>query len=201
MSRSSAVTVLVLLGAALLCLALAPLAVPDSYDVVRHSVSESAGQGVPGAWVARTGFVLLGLAVLVEAARAGEAWGPWGRGAHAVYGAGMFGVAVFSHSPWYSAAWDRAEDTLHTVASTTVGFAFMVGVLAVTIRRGRRPGWIRVLDIVALVAAVVLPLTMLTMPFVAGAAQRLLFAIGLTWYGVEAVRLARPDAPGRYREL
>ncbi|PRZ02670.1 uncharacterized protein DUF998 [Isoptericola sp. CG 20/1183] len=201
MNRLSATVVLALLAASAVCVALAPLAVPETYDVVRHSVSEAGGQEVPGAWVARTGFVLLGLAVLLEAGLAGEAWGPWGRSAHGVYGTAIILVGTFSHRAWYSAPWDRVEDTMHSIAATTVGFAFVIGVVAVSVRRGRRPGPIRVLDAVAVVASVVLPLIMWTAPDVQGVAQRLLFAVGYTWFAVEAVRLASSAAPGKYVEL
>ena len=49
------VGVLVLLGAALLAILLAPLAMPDDYSWVELGVSESAAQGLEGAWVARIG--------------------------------------------------------------------------------------------------------------------------------------------------
>ncbi|WP_407317898.1 DUF998 domain-containing protein [Isoptericola halotolerans] len=195
MDRLSATVVVALLAASAACVALAPLAVPETYDLVRHSVSEAGGQEVPGAWVARTGFVLLGLAVLLEAAFARETWGPWGRSAHGVYGTAMVLVGAFSHRPWYSAPWDRVEDSLHSVAATTMGFAFVIGVLAVGIRRGPHPGPVRVLDTVAIVASVVLPLIMWTAPDVQGAAQRLLFAVCYTWFAVEALRLAGRAAP------
>ncbi|GAA4726691.1 hypothetical protein GCM10023216_16720 [Isoptericola chiayiensis] len=201
MHRSSALVVLVLLGASAVCLALAPLALPDSYDVVRHALTRAGAQGVPGAWVARTGYALLGVAVLLEAARAGDAWGPVGRGGHAVFGTAMVALAVFSASPWYGGAGDRVEAGLHTWAATTAVLAFFVGVLGVRIRRGTRPGRIAVLDVVALAGVPVLALAAETMPGGAGVTERLLFAIGFAWYATEAVRLARPDGPGRVREL
>ncbi|PFG43162.1 uncharacterized protein DUF998 [Isoptericola jiangsuensis] len=191
MDRISARVVVALLALSALCVALAPLAVPDTYDAVEHSVSESGGQGVPGAWVARSGFVLLGLAVLLEASRSARAWGPWGRGAHGIYGVGMIAVAIVSHRAWYPASWDAVEDSLHSVAATAVGFAFVVGVISVGVRRGPGAGPVRVLDTVAVVASVLLPLVMITWPSVEGAAQRTLFAVGYTWYAVEAVLLAR----------
>jgi hypothetical protein len=198
--RSWATVVVTLLAASAVCVALAPLAVPDTYDLVEHTVQESAGQGVPGAWVARAGLVLLGLAVLVESARSGEAWGAWGRGAHGVYGVGTVSLAVVSHRPWYSSRWDPVEDSLHTVAATAVLVAFVVGVVAVAVRRGRSPGPARVLDVVVVAGVVLLTLVALTMPPVEGVAQRLVFAAGYTWYAVEAIRLAASDVPGAYRE-
>ncbi|WP_278237361.1 DUF998 domain-containing protein [Isoptericola sp. AK164] len=201
MSRPTAAVVLALLAVAATCLALAPLVLPDSYEVLRQPVSRAGAQGVPGAWLARTGYVLLGLAVLVEAARAGEAWGPVGRAAHAVYATAMVCLAVFSASPWYGGPGDTVEASLHTWAATVAVGAFFVGVLGVRIQRGRRPGRIAVLDVVALAGAPVLALAAETMPGGAGVTERLIFVIGFTWYGVEAVRLSHPDAPGRVREI
>lgn len=64
MARLATVGVLGLLAASLIALAVAPLSLGEGYSVLRHTTSESAGQGVEHAWVARTGFVLFGLAVV-----------------------------------------------------------------------------------------------------------------------------------------
>ena len=89
-SRPAAVAVIAVLVASAACVAIAPTLMPDSYSVLEHSVSESGAQGVPGAWLARTGFLLLGLAVLLEAQVVGTRWGPWGRG--------LFGIGYL----WYA---------------------------------------------------------------------------------------------------
>jgi hypothetical protein len=60
--------ILALYLVAILSLALAPLLMPAGYDWVRHTTSESAAQGLDGAWLARLGFVAFGLAVLASAA-------------------------------------------------------------------------------------------------------------------------------------
>lgn len=61
LSRRTAVG---LLGLALLALALAPLLLPAGYSVITHSVSESAAQGLEGGWLARSGLVMFGVAVV-----------------------------------------------------------------------------------------------------------------------------------------
>ncbi|WP_402465556.1 DUF998 domain-containing protein [Isoptericola aurantiacus] len=194
MSRFVSVVVVLLLVASALCFALVPVVVPDSSDVVRDTVTLAGAQGVPGAWLARTGFVLLGAAVLAEAARDGDAWGPAGRAAHAVFGAATVSMAVFSASPGRGGASDAVEASLHTWAATVAVAAFVVGVLAVRIRRGTRPGPVGVLDVAALAAAVVLALAAETMPAGAGVTERLLLTVGLVWYTVEAVRQTRIGA-------
>jgi hypothetical protein len=49
-----------------LALAVAPMLMPESYSWVVHTTSESAAQGVNGAWLARLGFVAFGFAVLAR---------------------------------------------------------------------------------------------------------------------------------------
>jgi hypothetical protein len=62
--RAATLGVLGLLVAALVALAAAPWALPASYSSAKHGLSEAAAQGVDGAWVARTGFILFGLVVV-----------------------------------------------------------------------------------------------------------------------------------------
>ena len=58
------VGVALLLVGGLVAFGLAPTRIPDSYSWVEHGISESAGQGIDGARVARAGFILYGLAVI-----------------------------------------------------------------------------------------------------------------------------------------
>lgn len=66
--RAAAWGVIALLVLSAAALAVAPAFTPAGYDFVRHTTSESAAQGLAGAWVARLGFVVFGLAVLWLAA-------------------------------------------------------------------------------------------------------------------------------------
>lgn len=56
--------VLVLLGVSAVALAVAPVVLDESYSWVEHTTSQAGGQGVDGAWMARLGFLLFGLAVI-----------------------------------------------------------------------------------------------------------------------------------------
>ncbi len=85
---------------------------------------------------------------------------------------------------------DEFEDFLHSAASSLVGVAFAVGVVIVTLRRGPNAGPIRVLDAIAVVAAVAIPIIMFNITGVAGGFQRAMFVISYLWYGAEAVRFA-----------
>ena len=183
-----AAAVIVLLGGSAVCVALAPLLMPDSYSIVEHSISESAGQGIQGAWLARTGFLLLGFAVLIVAGLAGARWGLWGRIAHRLYGVSMVGVAAFAHMPWEDLPYDEFEDFLHSVGANLVGFSFTVGVLLVSLRRGPGHRWAQIYDGIAIGAAFVIPMIMFNVDGIAGVVQRTMFGIGYLWYGMEAVR-------------
>jgi hypothetical protein len=178
-------------------LGVAPVAMPESYSWVQHTTSESAAQGVPGAWIARLGFLLFGLGVLWQSSQAGPMWRRPATALHVGFGVCMTAVAAFSARPWYPAAiFDRTEDLLHSAFATAMGFAFAFGVLAVAggRRRGRRS---RPLDVVAVVAAVALPLAMTAWGSGAGVFQRTMFVIAYLWYGHEAATASTGAPAGR----
>ncbi|HET9901772.1 MAG TPA: hypothetical protein VFR46_12025 [Actinomycetes bacterium] len=60
-----------MVGLALSAIALgaAPALMPDDYSWIGHTTSESAAQGVSGAWLARLGFLLFGLSAIWLAAQ------------------------------------------------------------------------------------------------------------------------------------
>jgi hypothetical protein len=186
--RAAAVTAIAGLAGSAAAVGFAPALMPDGYSWLSHTTSESAAQGIRGAWLARSGFVLFGLSVLLLVAlTCRRRWGPVAAALHATFGAFMLATAVFSTRPWQSGpAYDRTEDLLHSVAATGVGFAFALGVGAVLMRtwRARRRQW--PFDVAAVLASVLLPLAMSALPGTAGAWQRLMFAIAYAWYATEA---------------
>ncbi len=171
--------VVVLLVLSALALLVAPGLMPPSYSWVSHTTSESAGQGVTSAWVARTGFLGFGTAVLLLARR----WHGLGRWLHVAFGVCMIAAAIYSSRPWTSAPFDHIEDLLHSVAATAMGFAFAGGVLANTWSRVTAAGRVLILDTVALLASVAAPLAMMVWPDAAGLLQRGMFAVAFLWYG------------------
>jgi hypothetical protein len=58
------------LVASAIALGAAPLLMLPAYSWMQHTVSESAAQGVSGAWLVRLGFLLFGFPVLSLAALA-----------------------------------------------------------------------------------------------------------------------------------
>jgi hypothetical protein len=176
------------LGLSALFLGLAPSIMPESYSWVSHTTSESAAQGLGGAWLARLGFLVFGLGVLWLASLAGDRWGRWGRTFHRSFGVLLLATAAFSHRPLDAdVPYDATEDLLHSISATAMGFAFALGVVAVMMRTDRRPVTRRVLGFVAIVASVALPLAMAAIPDYAGLLQRTMFLIAYLWYGSEAL--------------
>jgi len=190
-SRSWAVRVGIplLLALSATSLLLAPLAMPDGYSWVLHTTSESAAQGLKGAWVARLGFLLFGLSVLWLAGEGSREWGKWGSVLGASFGTMMLGTAAFSHRPWLSSVpFDPFEDLLHSITATGMGFAFAGLVVAVGLNRQDARTLDRSLDGLAVVASVVLPLAMSSGIPTTGLLQRSMFAVAYVWYLRESYR-------------
>ena len=188
------------LGGSALALALAPLLMPDSYSWVSHTTSESAAQGVSGAWLARLGFLMFGLAVLWLTALAGARWGRWGRLFHAMFGVLLTATAAFSHRPFEPGVmFDRTEDLLHSATATAMGFAFALGVVAVMAHRPGRLISRRALDVTTVAASVIIPLSMGAWSGSAGLLQRSMFLVAYLWYAAEALDTTelRSAAPAR----
>ena len=185
--------VLGLLALSVAAIALAPALMPDTYSWTSRTTSESAAQGVEGAWLARLGFILLGLAVIWLAVLSRASWGSWGTALHLSFGALMIATAAFSTRPWErGAGFDRTEDDLHSIASTGVGLTFAFGVLAVSLTRDRSRASARALDVIAIaVAGVALPISMSIWGEADGILQRAIFLIAYAWYAAEALR--QPD--------
>ena len=187
--RLSVVVAVAALATSALALGLAPTMLDDSYSWVEHTTSESGAQGVDGAWLARAGFVLFGLAVFWIAHLRRERWGQPAAAFHLVFGVCLIGVAAFSLRSWEpNPVYDTTEDLLHSVAATVMGFAFAFGVAAVGVPVQLSSEPFRALDAIAVAASVVLPIWMSLDGSIDGALQRLMFALPTLWYGREALQ-------------
>jgi hypothetical protein len=178
-----------LLAVSILALLLAPLQMPASYTWLEHTTSESAAQGIPGAWLARLGFMILGLTVIWLAVQQQARWSLPVRLLHLLFGVCMVGAAVFSSRPWLpDLPFDPIEDALHSFAATAMGFAFAGGVTWHFFQRGEGIQG-RIIDLVAVVASIAIPLSMVAFPTWAGLLQRGMFAIAYVWYGGEVLNM------------
>jgi hypothetical protein len=170
----------------------APLAMPDNYSFVANVISESAAQGVEGAWIARLGFILFGLAVMWQSMALRRQWAAGAYWCHLAFAIFMISTAAFSHKPWLEhIPYDEVEDLLHSFTATAMGFAFSFGVLFRLLQRKTDERNRRLFDIFALLVATVIPLLAWYVPTIGGLVQRALFAIAYIWYGSEALKKAK----------
>jgi hypothetical protein len=68
-----------------------------------------------------------------------------------------------------------------------MGFAFAFGVVATVLSRAKGVGRLRMHDILAVAASVLIPLGMIAVPEVDGLLQRLMFAIAFAWFALETI--------------
>ena len=186
--RRSAWAVVLLLASSALCLLVAAMVMPTPYSWFSNAISESAAQAQRGAWVARLGFLLFGVAVLWLAALRKTVWARATTWMLLAFALCMLGTAAFSHKPWLpNVPFDPFEDGLHSLTATSMGFAFSFGVLARLLQRGPDDGWTRAGDVVALIAASALSPLGEVWPPLAGLFQRALFAVAYAWFIGEAL--------------
>ena len=169
-----------LVASALLLIA-APVLVAHGYDWRRHSISESAAQGVRLAWVARAGLFLLGWAACARAPGApGLALGM--QVGLFTFGVAMMCSAIWSKRPWSDAmVFDARVDRRHSLAAKTAGVAFVVAAisqLTAQLHTGRE---LRPLTWLALLTAIACPIVGARMPSINGVAQRLMFGVCYVW--------------------
>ncbi|MFN0090397.1 MAG: DUF998 domain-containing protein [Acidimicrobiales bacterium] len=166
----------------------APALMPPGYSWREHGISESAAQGVDGAWMARMAFLLFGLAVMWLAERRAAAWQLAGTVLHFSFGLCMLGVAAFSTKPWQEdMAYVRSEDLLHTIFASTMGLAFIAGTASVLFARRPQTRRAAAMDLLTALSTLGLSIGMGAFPGVYGVLQRLMFAVAYAWYGREAL--------------
>ena len=189
--------ILLFLCASVVALLIAPVLMPASYDWIAHTTSESGAQGIDGAWLVRTGFVLYGVAVLLLAASKKD-WNRLARWIHAIFGLSMIGNAVFSSKPWltelpFDALEDTLEDTLHSWMSGLVGTAFTVGVLVAFFLRGKSGWFSKPFDSVAILTSIIITVIMFSGDEgFTGLIQRIMFAVSYLWYAKEGYAKEAP---------
>jgi hypothetical protein len=186
--RLTAVSILALLLLSAATLLAAPWLMPAGYSWLTHTTSESAAQALEGAWLARLGFILFGLAVIWLTSFKAPVWARTAVWFHLAFGVCMVGTATFSHAPWLAGVpFDPVEDFLHSLTATVMGFAFAFGVVVRFLQREKTDRIGQLLDGTAVAAATFLPLLMATQPEIIGLLQRAMFFIAYVWYGREAL--------------
>ncbi len=166
---------------ALVLLASATLMMPSGLEAMRHSISESAAQATPWAWIGRIGLAAFGLAAWLAAGRLWPTERATGA-ALAVFGLAMIASAAWSHRPWLpDVPFDAGEDAIHSLAAQTAGLAIAAAVVShivSRIRAGSPPGR---LDWLALAAVIIGSVGFAWFPAASGLLQRAMFAAILLW--------------------
>ena len=171
-----------------LILAMAPLAVDDSYSILSHTLSESGGQGVEGSWVFRTGVVMTAVSVFLLTTVAKGVWSSAARRLLHVYSIALVGLVVFPESSWDGSTQDATVARLHTVAGVVGAVAFILAVVAIARSRPGESPSMRVFDWVVVGAVALIPQLMLMAP-ADGVLQRLMVALGYAWLFAETAAL------------
>lgn len=169
-----------------LCLLFAPLLMPESYDWVKHTTSESGAQDIEGAWLARLGFVLYGLAIALLVLQK-HSWSIPTRIVHLIFALSMLGNAVFSSKSWLvDMPFNRVEDILHSWMSGLVGTAFTLGVIFVLFQRSASNRFSKLFDGIAILVSISVTFIMFGGGYnIAGLVQRIMFGVSYLWYGSE----------------
>lgn len=169
-------------------LAAAPLWMPRGFDWRRHTISDSAAQDLPRAWLARVGLALLGVASVRLAIDAAPL-GPATRIGLALFGLGMISSGAWSKRPWqHTASFDQRADRIHSLSARIAGMGYMVATLAHLSDRWAVADAHLAITVAALVTALVCPAITFRVPQVGGGAQRVMFGVSYLWIGSLAVR-------------
>lgn len=184
-----AVGACLLLAASALLVLLAPRAMPRSYSWISNTISESAAQGVPRAWIARSGFVGLGSGAVLASLACSDFWGVAGSILVGAFGVLIMCTAWVSEKPWVAGvAYDINQARLHSIAAGTAGVLYTCGVVVVLLADDAAPLWLRAVTLVAALSAVVLPVAMALQPRRAGMYQRAMFGLCYAWLLLEVSR-------------
>lgn len=189
-SVTSTATLTALIGVIVFILAamIGPLFSHPNYSSLAHTTSELAGQGMPNAWIMRSGFATFGACTAFAAAmRLRDS--PVSAAPLIVFGASMLAASIWSNAPIdRTAAHSIREDEFHSIAASLMGVAFAAACSARLCMNGFSVrdslSWL------ALAASIGLPLGMVAFPSVDGGLQRVMFAISFVWI----VRELRPPA-------
>ena len=160
----------------------AHLAVVDSYAWYLDSISQLAAQAYSRAWIMRTGFIGFGLLVQVAGtSRMRSAGSKWYREIPIVlYGLCILLSGIFSAEPFLEGVpYSTPEARLHGIFATAAGIALVAATLVYALTdepaSRQRVHWS------ALLAITGISLLFGSLPAVAGATQRLLWAAGFAW--------------------
>lgn len=187
MSRTAQSSIAGFVTAAVLIL-IAPAFLTDGYSFVSHSISESAAQGLPTGWIARTALILSGLAVLGTVWVRRSQWSVTTTLSFCAFGALWIVTGFFSTRSWVTTApFDALHHAIHSVAASSMAI-LVLGALALAFTRQPLAKVDRLLAGALAFVATFLPLATLLIPDLGGIFQRLMFFFTYFWFTREAAK-------------
>jgi len=160
----------------------AQLAAVDGYTWYLNSISQLAAQAYSRAWIMRAGFIGFGILVQVAGINRMRASGPWWYREIPImlYGLAILLSGIFSAEPFLEGvSYSAAEAHLHGIFATVAGITLVAATLVYALTdepvSRRRVHWI------ALLAISGISLLFGSLTAVAGATQRVLWAVGFAW--------------------
>jgi peptidoglycan/LPS O-acetylase OafA/YrhL len=104
----------------------------------------------------------------------------------------MLTVAAFSTKQWDPyVQFNELENTLHSVSASVMGFFYGIGVLLVILAEKSVSRAMKILGWVAVLTSIAMPILSGVVPEFGGVFQRLMFAIAITWFIVQVVRVRK----------
>ena len=165
---------------------LAPVFLHDEYSILSNSISESAAQNVPTAWIARTALFASGLGVLGVVALKRRSWSRTASISFSVFGTLWIVSSAFSTKSWVTgSSFNELESAIHSVAASAMAIV-VLGALVIAFTRQPVRRIERVLAFGLASAATFLPLASLLVPEFGGLFQRLMFFYTYLWFARQA---------------
>lgn len=180
------VTTIAAFAIAVIGILVAPVFLHDGYSVLRNSISESAAQNVPTAWIARTALFASGVGVVAVVILKSSTWSRTTNFAFTAFGTLWIVSSLFSTKSWIvGTPFNAVENAIHSYAAS--GMAIVV-LGAIVIGFTKQPVSLvdRLLALALASAATLFPLASVLAPEFGGLFQRVMFFYTYLWFGLQA---------------
>ncbi len=168
---------------------IAPVFLHDGYSALSNSISESAAQNVPTAWIARSALFASGAGTLGVVVLKARIWGRTVATSFAAFGTLWIVSSIFSTKSWViGTPYNDVENVIHSYAASAMAIV-VLGALVLAFSRKPVRLLDRALAIMLAATATFLPLTSLLAPEFGGIFQRLMFLYTYFWF-VRQAKLA-----------
>jgi len=167
---------------AALCVLIAPVFLHDGYSALSNSISESAAQNVPAAWIGRAALFASGLGVLGTVILKLSTWSRITNISFITFATLWIVSSIFSTKSWVAGTpFNAVENAIHSYAASTMAIV-VLGALVLAFTKKSVSRTERVLALALAAAATFLPLASFLAPEFGGLFQRLMFFYTYFWF-------------------